>query len=195
MMVVPAGFSARRVIPMVVVARQSRRIVPSGKGNAVVSRSLSSSSASSSPIMYPSSRLWTLPRRPLGRGKLVVPQQQPPKAAGRLRRGKATLANDTVTQSSSAGFVTTKGTAATAASVPTRNKTWLEALESALRKTRTIPIPRWITPRHYTITLSEVLGHSSFLLVAISYAVDDFLMLRCIAVAGSTSMLFFTYYQ
>jgi hypothetical protein len=71
----------------------------------------------------------------------------------------------------------------------------LEALGHFLRKPRTIPIPRWITPRHYTITFSEVLGHSSFLLVAISYAVDDFLLLRCIAVAGSTAMLFFTYYQ
>jgi hypothetical protein len=64
-----------------------------------------------------------------------------------------------------------------------------------LRKTRRIPIPRWISPRLHTITFSEVLGHSSFVLVAISYAVDDFLLLRCIAVAGSTAMLFFTYYQ
>lgn len=72
---------------------------------------------------------------------------------------------------------------------------WFQALDSFLRKSRTIPIPRWITPRHYTITASEVMGHSSFLLVAMSYAVDDFLMLRCIAVAGSTAMLFFTYFQ
>lgn len=77
---------------------------------------------------------------------------------------------------------------------PPQNSYW-EALEAWLRKTRTIPVPRWITPRHYTITISEVLGHSSFLLVAISYAVDDFLMLRCIAVVGSTAMLFFTYFQ
>lgn len=64
-----------------------------------------------------------------------------------------------------------------------------------LRRPRTLPIPRWISPRHYTITLSECLGHSSFLLVFISYAVDDFMMLRYIAVAGSTAMLFFTYYH
>ena len=101
------------------------------------------------------------------------------------KRHKATLADQMAAKSSS-GFVS----AARANKHP-----WMEALETFLRKTRTIPIPRWITPRHYTITFSEVLGHSSFLLVAISYAVDDFLLLRCIAVAGSTAMLFFTYYQ
>jgi len=40
-----------------------------------------------------------------------------------------------------------------------------------------------------------MLGHASFVLVAVSYAVDDYLMLRVIAVAGSTSMLFFTYFH
>lgn len=72
---------------------------------------------------------------------------------------------------------------------------WSESLQEILRKPRTIPIPRWITPRHYTITLSEVCGHCSFMLVAISYAVDDFLTLRIIAVAGSAAMLFFTYFH
>ena len=52
-----------------------------------------------------------------------------------------------------------------------------------------------MTPRHHTITFSEVLGHASFLLVAISYAVDDFLWLRILAVAGSSSMLFFAYFH
>jgi CRP-like cAMP-binding protein len=72
---------------------------------------------------------------------------------------------------------------------------WKSFLEDALRMPRTIPIPRWITPRHYQFTLSELFGHGSFVLVAASYAVDDFLLLRIIAVAGSTSMLFFTYFH
>lgn len=70
-----------------------------------------------------------------------------------------------------------------------------DSLQSFLLKPRTVPVPRWISPQHYTITLSEVLGHSSFILVATSYAVDDFLQLRIIAVAGSTAMLFFTYFH
>jgi Popeye protein conserved region len=68
-------------------------------------------------------------------------------------------------------------------------------LEDVMRKPRTMPIPRWFTPRHYQFTLSECFGHGSFFLVATSYAVDDFLLLRMIAVAGSTSMLFFTYFH
>lgn len=59
----------------------------------------------------------------------------------------------------------------------------------------TLPIPRWVTPRHFSFTISELFGHGSFILVAISYAVDDFLMLRIMAVAGSTAMLFFTYFH
>ena len=70
-----------------------------------------------------------------------------------------------------------------------------QLLEQILTKPRTIPIPRWITPRHYTVTYSECFGHSSFILVAMSYATDDFLMLRILAVVGSTSMLFFTYFH
>jgi CRP-like cAMP-binding protein len=76
-----------------------------------------------------------------------------------------------------------------------RQQTFWQALDQILRKPRTIPIPRWISPRHHTITLSEICGHSSFLLVAMSYAVDDFLTLRMVAVAGSTVMLFFTYWH
>lgn len=107
------------------------------------------------------------------------------------RRNKATLANDMAATES-------EFASRSAQQQHTNNNKYFyswEALEAFLRKTRTIPIPRWITPRHYTTTIAEVLGHSSFFLVAISYAVDDFLMLRCIAVAGSTAMLFFTYYQ
>ena len=57
------------------------------------------------------------------------------------------------------------------------------------------PIPRWIAPRHYTVTFSECFGHSSFILVAASYATDDFITLRSIAVIGSTAMLAFTYFH
>jgi CRP-like cAMP-binding protein len=60
---------------------------------------------------------------------------------------------------------------------------------------RTIPVPRWISPQYYTTTVSEICGHSSFILVAFSYAVDDFLQLRIIAVAGSAVMLCFTYFH
>uniref|UniRef100_A0A7S4R060 Cyclic nucleotide-binding domain-containing protein n=2 Tax=Ditylum brightwellii TaxID=49249 RepID=A0A7S4R060_9STRA len=70
-----------------------------------------------------------------------------------------------------------------------------EALHAFLLKPRTVPLPRWISPRLYTVTFSECLGHSSFILVAVSYATDDFLMLRTIAVLGSTCMLFFTYFH
>lgn len=68
-------------------------------------------------------------------------------------------------------------------------------LQHKLLQPRIIPIPRWISPRSYSFTLSECFGHASFILVAISYATDDFLLLRIIAVAGSTSMLFFTYFH
>jgi CRP-like cAMP-binding protein len=46
-----------------------------------------------------------------------------------------------------------------------------------------------------TFTYSELFGHASFLLVAISYAVDDFVQLRLIAIAGSSAMLVFTYFH
>lgn len=45
------------------------------------------------------------------------------------------------------------------------------------------------------MTAAEAFGHASFALVAVSYAVDDFLMLRVIAVAGSTAMLVFAYFH
>lgn len=70
-----------------------------------------------------------------------------------------------------------------------------DRLSSFLLKPRTLPVPRWVSPQHYTVTLSEVCGHMSFVLVAVSYAVDDFLELRILAVAGSTAMLFFTYFH
>lgn len=64
-----------------------------------------------------------------------------------------------------------------------------------LGKTRILPIPRWISPQYSYTTVSEVFGHSSFILVALSYAVEDFLHLRLIAIAGSSAMLVFTYFH
>eukprot|EP00585_Thalassiosira_rotula_P001894 CAMPEP_0196139444 /NCGR_PEP_ID=MMETSP0910-20130528/6711_1 /TAXON_ID=49265 /ORGANISM="Thalassiosira rotula, Strain GSO102" /LENGTH=538 /DNA_ID=CAMNT_0041400163 /DNA_START=142 /DNA_END=1758 /DNA_ORIENTATION=- len=71
----------------------------------------------------------------------------------------------------------------------------LQSLQHALLKPRSLPLPRYISPQHYSFTLSEVFGHSSFILVAASYATQDFLELRVMAVLGSTSMLFFTYFH
>ncbi|GKZ01114.1 hypothetical protein MPSEU_001063000 [Mayamaea pseudoterrestris] len=68
-------------------------------------------------------------------------------------------------------------------------------LNDFLMEPHNIPIPRWISPTYYTITYSEILGHSSFILVALSYYSGDFVALRIMAVAGSTCMLFFTYFH
>ena len=68
-------------------------------------------------------------------------------------------------------------------------------LRQIMLQPRTVPVPRWISPQYYTTTLSELCGHGSFILVAMSYAVDDFLHLRIIAVAGSAVMLCFTYFH
>ena len=58
-----------------------------------------------------------------------------------------------------------------------------------------LPVPRWISPRVIPFRYSECFGHGSFFLVAVSYAVDDFLHLRLIAIAGSSAMLVFTYFH
>jgi CRP-like cAMP-binding protein len=68
-------------------------------------------------------------------------------------------------------------------------------LNDFLLKPRSLPLPRWISPQQYTFTISEIFGHSSFILVAASYATDDFLQLRIMAVMGAGSMLFFTYFH
>lgn len=70
-----------------------------------------------------------------------------------------------------------------------------EQINAYLNKPRTVPIPRWISPELTTISLSECFGHGSFILVAMSYAVDDFVQLRLIAIAGSTAMLVFAYFH
>lgn len=70
-----------------------------------------------------------------------------------------------------------------------------ERLNTVLLTPRYIPIPRWISPRRYSVNLSECFGHLSFVLVAVSYATDDFLLLRAIAVGGSSFMMVFTYFH
>mmetsp|Transcript_7071 Transcript_7071/g.14439 ORF Transcript_7071/g.14439 Transcript_7071/m.14439 type:complete len:472 (-) Transcript_7071:393-1808(-) len=75
------------------------------------------------------------------------------------------------------------------------NNNLRKSIDAWLNEPRTIPIPRWISPRMVTFRLSECYGHASFFLVAVSYAVDDFLHLRLIAIAGSSANLVFTYFH
>jgi len=74
-------------------------------------------------------------------------------------------------------------------------KTLRERINLWLNQPRRIPVPRWISPELVTFQYSECFGHVSFVLVAISYAVDDFLQLRLMAIAGSSAMLVFTYFH
>ena len=39
-----------------------------------------------------------------------------------------------------------------------------QSLQHTLLKPRSIPLPRYISPQHFTFTLSELCGHSSFIL-------------------------------
>ena len=61
---------------------------------------------------------------------------------------------------------------------------FLQSLQHTLLKPRSLPLPRYISPQHFTFTLSECFGHSSFILVAASYYSQDFLELRIMAVLG-----------
>jgi CRP-like cAMP-binding protein len=106
-----------------------------------------------------------------------------------LKRKKATLAGG------GAGPPTTGEGAAGRASEQMTLARFRETVNQYLNKPRTLPIPRWVSPQHATISLSECFGHASFILVAISYAVDDSVQLRLIAIAGSSAMLFFTYFH
>mmetsp|Transcript_29320 Transcript_29320/g.47553 ORF Transcript_29320/g.47553 Transcript_29320/m.47553 type:complete len:505 (-) Transcript_29320:129-1643(-) len=71
----------------------------------------------------------------------------------------------------------------------------VNTLNTSLLKQRSLPLPRYISPQHYSFTLSECFGHASFILVAASYATEDFLQLRIMAVFGSGAMLLFTYFH
>lgn len=39
-----------------------------------------------------------------------------------------------------------------------------QSLQHTLLKPRSLPLPRYISPQHFTFTLSELCGHSSFIL-------------------------------
>ena len=114
-------------------------------------------------------------------------------SAARRRRGgspfltrgssSSSKANTTVVRRSLLPKKRTKATLAAASNGTARpQRWWWDRCQQFLYKPRTVPIPRWITPRHSQITATECFGHVSFGLVAISYAVDDFLLLRMIAV-------------
>lgn len=123
----------------------------------------------------------SLPRR--HRRRSALKQAFDPQRSG--QRQNATLATSA-----------TNGASATNASTSTSLRQHLaKELADILGTPHTIPIPRWVTPKHYSYTYSEIFGHASFILVAASYAVDDFVWLRIIAVAGSASMLVFTYFH
>lgn len=104
-------------------------------------------------------------------------------------RSKST---SSMTSADASNFI---GSKHTITSIETLIQTLRVRVHSKLLQSRTFSIPRWISPRPFTFNLSELFGHGSFILVAISYAMDDYLLLRITAVAGSTSMLFFTYFH
>lgn len=110
----------------------------------------------------------------------------PAKSDTTLKRKKATLAGEPQTA---------EAAEAAAASEQATFAHYRDALNRYLNKPRTVPIPRWVSPQHATMSLSEAFGHSSFILLAFSYAVDDFVQLRLIAIAGSSAMLVFTYFH
>ena len=122
----------------------------------------------------------------------------------RKRRQNATLAPRHGRQqhnryNNKTSSTTTTTTAATFESIQKQIKElfyiYRDQLNLWLNEPRLLPVPRWISPRHITYKVSEVFGHCSFVLVAISYAVDDFLQLRILAIAGSSAMLVFTYFH
>ena len=104
-----------------------------------------------------------------------------------LKRKKATLAGG------SQG--TGQAAEAAGASEQMSLARYLDSLNQYLNRPRTLPIPRWVSPQHATLSLSECFGHGSFILVAISYAVDDYVQLRLLAIAGSSAMLVFAYFH
>mmetsp|Transcript_3944 Transcript_3944/g.10334 ORF Transcript_3944/g.10334 Transcript_3944/m.10334 type:complete len:483 (+) Transcript_3944:281-1729(+) len=111
------------------------------------------------------------------------PRQQPVSQ----RRRKATLAGNLGANKTSGGG---GGTNANHARANLR-----ERINLWLNEPRRLPVPPWISPRVIPFRYSECFGHGSFFLVAVSYAVDDFLHLRLIAIAGSSAMLVFTYFH
>ena len=100
----------------------------------------------------------------------------------------------------SSASATTVGAARTAATITSTTPTiirdlLLQHLQQILLKPRSLPLPRYISPQHYSFTLSELFGHASFILIAASYYTQDFVQLRVMAILGSTAMLAFTYFH
>lgn len=116
------------------------------------------------------------------RSKPTSRKQQQQQQLVQQRRQKATLA------SSSSGARQSKQEEILFRTLRERTNLWLN-------EPRKFPVPRWVNPELVTFRYSECFGHLSFFLVAVSYAVDDFLHLRLIAIAGSSAMLVFTYFH
>ena len=117
-------------------------------------------------------------------------QQQQQHIQLQFRRNKSTSMANPQTAAHTA-----TAPAASSSSAAARRSSVIDIINNVLNTPREIPIPRWISPQRHTFTVSECFGHASFFLVAVSYAVDDFLQLRLIAIAGSTAMLVFTYFH
>jgi CRP-like cAMP-binding protein len=112
-------------------------------------------------------------RRYLAKGTLAFKQQQQQQHQWHQQQGRQTLSHQLPQDV-----------------IPLRDR-----MNMFLNQPRALPIPRWISPERSTISYSEIFGHASFVLVAVSYAVDDFIQLRLLAIAGSTAMLVFTYFH
>jgi hypothetical protein len=124
-------------------------------------------------------------QRGLGRGRRHHPQQQ------RCNKSVTVGASSPPPPSSSSATAHSSSFAAT----QQQPSSIIDSINYVLNQPRVVPVPRWISPQRHTFTWSECFGHASFFLVAVSYAVDDFLQLRLIAIAGSAAMLIFTYFH
>lgn len=111
------------------------------------------------------------------------------------RRRKATLAGNLSAKTKPSGGRSSSSSSSIGISRNQLQTNLRDNINRWLNEPRRLPLPRWISPRMVTFRYSECFGHGSFVLVAISYAVDDFLHLRLLAIAGSSAMLVFTYFH
>jgi Popeye protein conserved region len=144
--------------------------------------STSSTSSSSSSIIISQKRQ----RSSLSLSRQRQQQQQPVQQKSQQQQNQHEQASSSSSSSSSSSFYH---------QTLLRESPFWTRLDTFLRRPRSLPIPRYISPKFQQVTVAECFGHLSFLLVATSYAVDDFVLLRCIAVVASTCMLCFTYYH
>mmetsp|Transcript_34295 Transcript_34295/g.50422 ORF Transcript_34295/g.50422 Transcript_34295/m.50422 type:complete len:437 (-) Transcript_34295:294-1604(-) len=98
-------------------------------------------------------------------------------------------------KSSQAVESSTKGASSKSNTSSFNTRQTLEAINEIFNAPRVIPFPRYITPKQYTITISEIFGHSAFFLTFVSFAVDDFLTLRAVAIVASSSLILFSYFH